>query len=68
MKLNIWTKELQKITLTNLKPRKYMLDWDFQRRMAYIKKELYWQDIKEDDVEVIEIANEKSHWISSTAR
>lgn len=68
MKLNIWTKELQKITLSNLKPRKYMLDWDFERRMNYIKEELYWEDIKEEDVEVIEIANEKSHWISSTAR
>lgn len=68
MKLNIWTKELQKITLSNLKPRKYMLDWDFERRMKYIKEELYWEDISEEDVEVIEIANEKSHWISSTAR
>ena len=68
MKLNIWTKDLQRITLSNLKPRMYMLDWDFQRRMAYIKKELYWEDINEEDVEVIESANEKSHWLSSTAR
>lgn len=68
MKLNIWTKELEKITLTPLKPRMYMLDWDFKRRMAYIKKELYWEDINEEDVEAIEIANDKEHWISSVAR
>ena len=67
IKISVWYKDENNETglreLRNLKPRRYMCGWDFQRCMKYIKEELYWEDIKEEQVEVIEFYNEKEHWL-----
>ena len=49
--------------LRNLRPRRYMCGWSFDRMMKYIKEELYWDDIKEDSVTSITIENEREHWV-----
>ena len=65
MKIRIWVKENQESysqELRNLKPRRYMCGWDFERLLKYIEEELYWEDIEKEAVEEIVIYNEKEHW------
>lgn len=54
--------------LRNLKPRRYMCGLSFEQLLQYIKEELYWEDIKEDDVMEIEIFNKKEQWTDYVAR
>ena len=54
--------------LRNLKPRRYMCGWDFERCMKYINEELYWEDIKPEQVEVIEFQNKKEQWLQVIKR
>lgn len=54
--------------LRNLKPRRYMCGWDFKRCLKYIKEELYWEDIKEKQVEVVEFYNEREQWLQCIER
>ena len=67
IKVRVWYKdengENSLRELRNLKPRRYMCGWDFKRCLKYIKEELYWADIKEEQVEVIEFYNEKEQWV-----
>lgn len=48
--------------LRNLKPRRYMTSYTFQELMKYVKEELYWEDIQEDDVVEFEIFDKKGQW------
>ena len=64
LKIKVWFKdengEDNEETLSNLRPRSYMTSWSFERLMKYIKEELYWKDIKENSVEVIEFESDYS--------
>ena len=65
LKIKAWVKENQESysqELRNLRPRRYMCGWDFERLLKYVEDELYWLDINEDDVEEIVIYNEKEQW------
>ena len=65
MKIRIWVKENQESysqELRNLKPRRYMCSWNFERLLKYIEEELYWEDIEKESVEEIVIYNEKEQW------
>ena len=65
LKIKVWVKENQESysqELRNLRPRRYMCGWDFERLLKYAEDELYWLDINEDDVEEIVIYNEKEQW------
>lgn len=65
LKIKVWVKENQESysqELRNLRPRRYMCGWDFERLLKYVEDELYWLDINEDDVEEIVIYNEKEQW------
>ena len=70
--LNVWYRdedgESVKTTLRNLKPRRYMCSWSFDRVMKYAKEELYWEDIKEEDVIAFEIENKKEQWCNGIPR
>ena len=48
--------------LNHLRPRRYMTGYTFEDLMKYAKEELYWQDIKEDDVVGFEIFDKSEHW------
>ena len=48
--------------LRHLKPRSYMNGYSFKQLMKYAKEELYWEDIKEEDVVGFEIFNKYEHW------
>lgn len=72
-KIRIYTKEDQETgyygtELRNLRPRRYMNGWSFSQLLKYIKEELYWEDINEDDVMTIEIFNKKEQWTNYVAR
>lgn len=54
--------------LRNLKPRRYMCGWDFNRCLKYIKEELYWADIKEEQVTCIEFYSENEQWLQCIER
>ena len=54
--------------LRNLRPRRYMCGWSFEQLIKYIKEELDWNDIKEEDVREIVIENEKEQWVQNIAR
>lgn len=68
LKIKVWYKECESSEesycreLRNLKPRRYMCGWDFERLLKYISKELYWEDIKEELIEEIVIFSEKEQW------
>lgn len=49
--------------LRGLKPRLYMCGWSFKKMLKYIKEALYWMEIKPEQVDFIEIVNEKEHWL-----
>lgn len=71
IKIRVWYKdndELASRTLRNLKPRRYMCGWDFVRCLYYIKDELYWEDIRPEQIESIEFYNEKEQWIQIIKR
>ena len=72
LKIKVWYKnvngESANRELRNLKPRSYMCSWEFSRLLKYIKDNLYWDEIDENLVEVIEIVNEKEHWFQSVSR
>ncbi len=48
--------------LRNLKPRRYMCGWSFDKLLKYISEELYWEGIEKDLVSEIHIKCEKEHW------
>ena len=65
IKIRIWVKENQESysqELRNLKPRRYMTSWSFEKLLKYIENELYWLDIEKEAVEEIVIYNEKEQW------
>ena len=71
LKVKIWVKEdgdFRQVELRYLKPRNYMCSWDFDRALKYISKELYWNDIKKHQVEVIEFHNEAQQWYQAIKR
>lgn len=72
IKIRVWYKDENGENglreLRNLKPRRYMCGWGFTKCLKYIKEELYWNDIKEDQVIVIEFYNEKEHWVQGIKR
>lgn len=66
VKVSYFNKEYQEQVynheLRNLKPRRYMCSWSFDKMLNYIKEELYWDDIDINSVTSITIENEKEHW------
>ena len=48
--------------LNHLRPRRYMCGYTFKQLMKYAHDELYWADIKEEDVVGFEIFDKKEHW------
>ena len=64
LKIKVWFKdengEDNEKTLSNLRPRSYMTSWSFEKLMKYIKEELYWNDIEQDSVDVIEFETDYS--------
>lgn len=71
IKIRVWYKEdtgYCNVELSNLKPRRYMCGWDFNRCIKYIKEELYWMDIDVNKVEVITFVNLKEHWEQNIVR
>ena len=68
LKVKIWTTEGAHEELRYLRPRRYMCGWSFERMMKYIKEELEWEDIPQESVDVIEIHNEREHWIQTFPR
>lgn len=48
--------------LNHLRPRRYMTSYSFKEMMKYAREELYWADIKEEDVSGFEIFNKSEHW------
>jgi hypothetical protein len=55
-------------TLKNLKPRRYMCAWSFDKLLKYISEELYWNDIEKDLVDEIHIVCEQEQWVEIIAR
>ena len=65
LKIKVWVKENQESysqELRNLRPRRYMCSWDFERLLKYVEDELYWLDIDKDGIEEIVIYDEKEQW------
>ena len=65
LKIKVWVKENQESypqELRNLRPRRYMCGWNFERLLKYVEDELYWLDIDEDNIEEIVIYDEKEQW------
>lgn len=48
--------------LRNLKPRIYMINWEFEKVLKYAKEELYWEDINSFDIVGFEFYNKEQHW------
>lgn len=66
MKVRVWFKENGEDyvrELRYLKPRRYMCGWDFNRMMKYTKHEREWEEIADEQVECIEIINEREKWM-----
>ena len=73
IKIKVYTKEDEKyysngIELRHLRPRRYMCGYSFDEIMKYVKEELYWEDIKEENVVEFEIYNKEEHWIQPIKR
>lgn len=49
--------------LTHLKPRLYMCGYSFEQLLKYARKELYWADIKEEEITGFEIFNKREQWV-----
>ena len=54
--------------LSHLRPRRYMTGYSFEELMNYVRKELYWNDIKEEDITCFEIFNKQEHWTDYVER
>jgi hypothetical protein len=54
--------------LINLHPRRYMTSYSFDRLMKYAKEELYWANIKQEDVVGFEIYCRREHWTQYISR
>ena len=72
LKIRVITKEdidggFRGTELRNLKPRRYMTGWTFEQMVKYTKEELYWEDIKEEDVAYFEIC-QKGQWTQIIGR
>lgn len=65
IKVYAWTKDNEKVEFNLLKPRRYMCGWTFERAMKYIEEELYWQDVPQEDIDVIVFENKEEHWFQS---
>lgn len=65
-KIKIWYQddngESCSYEFNHLKPRIYMCGYTFNQLMKYIKNELYWTDIKPEQVTEIIIFNERYQW------
>lgn len=48
--------------LRNLKPRLYMCGYTFEQLIKYTKEELFWEDIKEEEITGFEIFNKNEQW------
>ena len=73
IKIKVWYKdESENVSalrvLRNLKPRRYMLGWDFEKLLKYIEKELYWEQIEKETIKEIVIYNEKEQWQQNIKR
>jgi hypothetical protein len=73
MKIKVWynDREYNEVglkELRNLRPRRYMCGWSFEQLIKYIKEELHWNDIEEEDVIEIVIENEREQWIENIRR
>lgn len=73
IKIKVWYKdESENVSalrvLRNLKPRRYMLGWDFEKLLKYIEKELYWEQIEKETIKEIVIYNEKEQWQQNIRR
>lgn len=73
IKIKVWYKdENEEVSalrvLKNLKPRRYMLGWDFEKLLKYIEKELYWEQIEKETIKEIVIYNEKEQWQQNIRR
>ena len=54
--------------LTHLRPRSYMTGYTFKQLLKYAREELYWADIKEDEITGFEIFNKEEHWTNYIER
>lgn len=73
IKIKVFTKEdvegcYDGTILEHLRPRRYMNGYSFEQLMKYAKEELYWADIKEEDVVGFEIFNKEEHWTNYIER
>ena len=72
IKVKVWTidenEEVRSIELRNLRPRRYMCGWDFERMLKYVSEELYWEDIDKDKITSISLYNEDEHWVQGIKR
>ena len=66
MKICVILKDFSQEQINHKRPTTRMLDWDFSQLLNYIKEELYWQDINEEDIEAIQLISHS--WIKSVAR
>lgn len=70
IKIYVVTEENRKTYFTEIhhkRPRAYMTGYSFEQLMKYVKEELYWQEIDENDVLGFEITN-KNCWTQSIMR
>lgn len=70
IKVAIYYKDYNNINyleLNNLKPRRYMLNWDFKKLLKYIKNTLIWRDININDVVRIQLFN-PGYWFQNFYR
>ena len=72
-KIKVYTKEDMEYGSTGtelrmLRPRTYMTSYSFEQLMKYTKEELYWADIKEEDVVGFTIYNKEQHWVQNIER
>lgn len=63
IKVCVWTKELRRVVLNNLRPRRYMCGWTFEQCLRYIKNELYFNDVDVSDIREIEFFDEREMWV-----
>lgn len=56
------TNDEREIEIENKKPRYYMTSWDFKRLLKYVEDELYWEEIKKDEVKTIMLYNKEEQW------
>lgn len=54
--------------LTHLRPRGYMTGYTFKQLLKYAREELYWADIKEEEITGFEIFNKEEHWTTYIER